>query len=256
MEDDGRLKVCVIGIDPGTVNCGVCVLETCGPKGKEGVRIMYVDTLNLVKNKKQSISEALSSLLPLLLLYTSAPYTVDIATERQMRGKMRCVYTAIEMWARSYRYIGNVPAMTRVGFGPYNAYDVKASFGIRCRGHGANKRNALLAAKALTGSGVVRNCTSPVRNDHEADALLTALHHLHVTYDLPKYDMKDIFLRYERVLEKSAHSALSKHSDSDSDTDKEDDGDDGGHPARNNHPRLRHKTKPVLPAATETPGPA
>ena len=121
----------------------------------------------------------------------------DVAVERQFRGKMRNVYTAIEAWALTYTDCtsSDIEVLT-VRFAPYNASDIKRSFGIRCSGHASNKRNALLAARALTLTDTVTNLTHPIEDDHQADALLIALHHLHVTYNYPRFEMGKVFLAY------------------------------------------------------------
>lgn len=257
----------VVGIDPGTVNCGICIIGAEWIPGwkTSRVRVQYLHTHNLVKNKKQSMGKSVVQLLSHLKMYQiEQGECMDVAVERQFRGKMRNVYTAIEAWAlTAVDYINNDTEVLTVHFAPYNASDIKSSFGIRCSGHSSNKRNALLAARALTLTDTVKNLTHPIEDDHQADALLIALHHLHVFYKYPTFKMGDVFLAYEKKLN-SPPSLIN------SDTDPGSEGEPCSHSyhdsrcSRNSsesaqcsvHPKLRHKTEPVLPPAPEAPVPS
>lgn len=253
----------IIGIDPGTVNFGVCMLgvlyEPTLDWKTSRVRVEYLSTHNIVKNKKQSMCKSLVQLLNSLYVYhvdEDVPITY-IAVERQFRGKMRNVFTAVETWALTHEYKSGV-----FRFAAYNASDIKRSFGIRCSGHSSNKRNALLAARALTVTQTVKNQTHPIEDDHQADALLIALHHLHKEFKYPLFEMGKVFLAYENILKTPPSTVAADTSATDSEGESCSHSYHDSRCSRNEsaechvHPKLRHKTEPVLPPAPEAPVPA
>lgn len=149
----------IVGVDPGTRNCGVALIHVWPYLKRWQLVSTCVRDLNgrssgalMILNLKSAMDQCCISASP-----PTPPSNVSIVAEKQIRGKLRCITSALEMYCATQGYV----------YRTFDARTIKRAFDMKCAGHAANKRNAVKRALQLTGK---------MMSDHEADALLLALH--------------------------------------------------------------------------------
>lgn len=153
----------IMGIDPGTVNCGVVIVKT---QTNELPQVIFSDTMNFKVGKGKQMMLVTAIWVQLSTLENQFPGMCGVIIERQMRGVMRYVQGAMEMWGKC-ELMGHSAVVS-----PTKA---KTVLGIPCKGHRENKRSALKWWEAHCNVDFTLARGVTIHNDHEADALITVL---------------------------------------------------------------------------------
>lgn len=152
----------IMGIDPGTVNCGVVIVKT---QPNELPQVIFSDTLNFKLNKKRA-NIVLSIHRQLCALENAFPDICGLIIECQMRGVMRYIQGAMEMWGK---------CELRGHSAVISATKAKTVLGIPCKGHRENKKSAVKWWESHCNIDFTLARGTTIHNDHEADALITVL---------------------------------------------------------------------------------